>query len=67
MNNFLLAGDKCMPEMHLKQAGFELKTLWRQVIQILFTEMSPTKLNTIWIMVNQRFSKKNSIIQSFKR
>ena len=22
MNKFLLAGDKCMPEMHLKQPGF---------------------------------------------
>ena len=22
VNNFLLAGDKCMPEMHLKQTGF---------------------------------------------
>ena len=22
VNKFLLAGDKCMPEMHLKQLGF---------------------------------------------
>ena len=22
VNKFLLAGDKCMPEMHLKQPGF---------------------------------------------
>ena len=22
VNRFLLAGDKCMPEMHLKQPGF---------------------------------------------
>ena len=22
VNTFLLAGDKCMPEMHLKQSGF---------------------------------------------
>ena len=22
VNNFLLAGDKCMPDMHLKQLGF---------------------------------------------
>ena len=24
VNKFLLAGDKCMPEMHLKQPGFTL-------------------------------------------
>ena len=22
VNNFLLVGEKCMPEMHLKQSGF---------------------------------------------
>ena len=22
VNNFLLVGDKCMPEMHLRQLGF---------------------------------------------
>ena len=53
INKFLLTGDKLMPEMHLRQPGFtysdcepftkikkELKTLWRQKIQILFTEMN---------------------------
>ena len=57
VNKFLLAGDKFMPKMHLKQPGFtivlvihlpeiekELKSLWRQVIQILFKEMSLIKL-----------------------
>ena len=23
VNTFLLAGDKCMPEMHLRQPGFQ--------------------------------------------
>ena len=49
INNFLLAGDKFMPEMHLKQPGFtysacgpfkEFKSLWRQEIQIIFTGMN---------------------------
>ena len=26
VNKFLLAGDKCMPEMHLKQPGFTYST-----------------------------------------
>ena len=63
VNKFLLAGDKFMPEMHLKQPGFtysasvvpllktkkELKNLCRQEIQILFTKMNLVKLifNTI--------------------
>ena len=53
VNKFLVVGDKFMPEMHLKQLGFtyslvihlpkikkELKNLWGQAIQILFTEMN---------------------------
>ena len=66
-NKFLLAGDKFMPEMHLKQPGFtysacelftkgkkELKNLCRLEIEILFTEMSLIKFsfNMIWLMVN---------------
>ena len=52
VNKFLLAGDKFIPEMHLKQPGFtysawsqfpkikkELKKLCRQEIQSLFTKM----------------------------
>ena len=68
-NKFLLTGDKFMPEMHLKQPGItysacgplkktkkELKSLCRQEIQILFTEMSLIKLvsNMIWLMANQK-------------
>ena len=28
VNKFLLAGDKCMPEMHLKQPGFTYSARW---------------------------------------
>ena len=69
VNKFLLAGDKFMPEMHLNNLALlivlvvpilktkkELKSSYRQEIQILFTEMSSTKLvfNMIWLMVNQK-------------
>ena len=65
----LLDGDKSMPEMelanldllivlvvHLLETKKELKNLWRQEIQVLFTEISSINFdfNTIWLMVNQR-------------
>ena len=68
-NKFLLAGDKFMPEMHLKQPGFtysafdwftknkeRLTNFCRLEIQILFTKMILIKLvfNMIWLMVNQK-------------
>ena len=54
VNRFLLAGDKSMPEMYLKQPGFtysacgpftkkkkkEFKNLKKQEIQNVFTEMN---------------------------
>ena len=53
VNTFLLAGDKFMPEMHLRQPGFtyspcgsftrnkqKFKNLCRQEIQIIFTRMN---------------------------
>ena len=60
----MLAGDKFMPEMHLKQPKFvysacgpftthkELKHLNKQVILVIFIEMSSIKLvfNTILLM-----------------
>ena len=79
---FLLAVDKFMPDMHLKQLDFaysacgpfaktkkELKRFCRLEIQILFTKMSLIKpvFNMICLMVNQRPSKKNSIRQILKR
>ena len=58
VNKFLLAGDKFMTEMHLKQPGFTysacgpfakkikegLKSLCKLEIQILFIEMKLIKL-----------------------
>ena len=52
VNKFLLAGDKFMPEMHLKQPGFivlvdhllkikkEFKNLKKQEIQAIFTKIN---------------------------
>ena len=65
VNKFLLAGDKFMSEMHLKQPGFtystqyhlqktkkELKNLKKQEIQAMFTKMNLIKhaFNMIWLM-----------------
>ena len=64
VNKFLLAGDKLMPEMHLKQPGFtysacgpftknkEFKNLKKQEIQAIFTKMNLIRLvfNMIWHM-----------------
>ena len=64
VNKFLLAGDKFMPEMNLKQPGFtysacgpftknrELKNSKKQEIQIIFTKMNLIKLvfSIIWHM-----------------
>ena len=50
VNKVLLAGDKFMPEMHLRQPGFtcsacgpftkEFKDLKKQEIQAIFTKMN---------------------------
>ena len=65
VNTFLLAGDKFMPEMHLKQPGFtysacrtftkekkEYKNLKKQEIQDIFTKKNQVKLvfNLIYLM-----------------
>ena len=65
----LLAGDKFIPEIHLKQLGFtysacgpftkneeRIENLCRQEIQVLFIEMILTNLvfNMIWNMMNQK-------------
>ena len=64
INKFLLAGDKFMPEMHLRQPRFvysacgpftrhkEQKNLNVQVIRVIFIEMNLIKLvfNTILLM-----------------
>ena len=65
INKFLLAGDKFMPEMHLRQPQFvhsacgpftrhkeRIKNLNKQVILVIFIEMILIKLvfNTILLM-----------------
>ena len=64
VDKFLLAGDKFMPEMHLKQPGFtysacgpftknkEFKNLKKQEIQAIFTKMNLIRLvfSMIWLM-----------------
>ena len=65
VNNFLLAGDKFMPEMHLKLPGFtysacgsftkakkEFKNLKKQEIRIIFTKTNLMRLvfSMIWLM-----------------
>ena len=65
INKFLLADDKFMPEMHLRQPQFvyslcgpftrhkeRIKKLNKLVIRLIFIEMSPIKLvfNTILLM-----------------
>ena len=65
VNRFLLAGDKFMPEIHLRQPGFtysacgpllkikkEFKNLKKQEIQAIFTKMNLIRLvfNMIWHM-----------------
>ena len=65
VNRFLLAGDRFMPEMHLKRPGFtysapgpfpkkkkEFKNLKKQEMQDIFTKMNLMKhaFNMIWLM-----------------
>ena len=66
VHKFLLAGDKCMPEMHLKQPRFTYsacgsftkikeriqKLKKKQEIQAIFTKMNLIKhaFNMIWLM-----------------
>ena len=65
VNKFLLAGDKFMPEMHLKQPGLltvlvdhllktkkEFRNLKKQETRAIFTKMNLIRLafNMIWLM-----------------
>ena len=73
VKKFLLAGDKFMPEMHLRQPGFtysacgpftrnkqRIQKLCKQEIQIIFTRTNWIKLvfNMIWLMANTKTLKK---------
>ena len=65
VSKFLLAGDKFMPEMHLKQPGFtysacrpftkkkkEFKNLKKQETEAIYTKINLIKLvfNMTWLM-----------------
>ena len=55
VNKFLLAGDKFMPEMHLRQPQFvysEFKNLKKQEVKAIFTKTNWIKhaFNMIWLM-----------------
>ena len=65
VNKFLLAGDKFMPEMHLRQPGFtysacgpftknkeRIQSLKKQGIQAIFIKMNLIRIvfNMIWHM-----------------
>ena len=66
VNKLLLAGDKFMTEMHLKQPGFTYSARGPFTknkerfeileIQILFIKMNLIRLvfNMIWLMANQK-------------
>ena len=66
INKFLLAGDKFMPEMHLRQPGFTYSAcgpftknkerIQKLVIQILFIKASLIRLafSMIWLMAKQK-------------
>ena len=68
LNKFLIVGDKCMPEMHLKQPGFNYSacgpfTKNKEGIEkfmqtgnkdfIYKNELDKT-FNMIWLMANQK-------------
>ena len=68
-NKFLLAGDKFMPEMYLKEPSFtysacspftknkeRIENLCKLEIQILFTNISSIKpvFCMIWLMASQK-------------
>ena len=83
VNKFLLVGDKCMPDLHLKQPGFTYSTCGPFTRNKERIEKFMQTGNTNFICRNEldkacfqndiaygkfkRFSKKNSIRQSFKR
>ena len=78
-NKFLLAGDKFMPEMHLKQPGFtysscgtftknkEFKNLKKQEIPAIFIKMILIKhvFNMIWLMEILKIQKEEQLLIKF--
>ena len=67
MNNVLLVGDKSMPEMHLKQSGFTYSAFVEKFMQTAKTDFIYRNEFDKACFQIKRFSKKNSIRQSFER
>ena len=80
VNKFLLAGDKFMPEMHLKQRDLltvlvdcllktkkEFKNLKKQEIRAIFTKMSLIKLafNMIWVIEILKIQQEEQLLIKF--
>ena len=80
VNKFLLAGDKCMPEMHLKQPGFTYSacgpfTKNKERIQkfkatgdtiyIYKNELERIVFNMIWLMGNLKIYKEKHFLINF--
>ena len=80
VNKFLLAGDKYMPEMHLKQLGFtnsacgpftknkeRIQNLKKQEIQAIFIKMNLIKhaFNMIWLMVILKMQREEQLLIKF--
>ena len=78
-NKFLLAGDKFMPEMHLKQPGFtysacrtftkkkkEYKNLKKQEIQDIFTKKNQVNLvfNLIYLMEILKIQQEEQLLKN---
>ena len=63
VNKFLLAGDKFMPELHLKQPGFTYsacgpftrnKKRIEKFMQTGNTSFIKLTFNMVWLMINQK-------------
>ena len=75
VNKFLLVGDKFIPEFTYSACGpcTREKQRIEKFMQtgntdfIYRNELDKACLNMIWLLTNNRLTKKNSIRQSFKR
>ena len=80
VNKILLAGDKFMAEMHLKQPGFtyiacgpftknkeRIQSLKKQEIQAIFIKMNLIKhaFNMIWLMVILKIQREEQFLIKF--
>ena len=80
VNKFLLAGDKFVPEMHLKQPGFtysacgpftknkeRIQKLKKQGIQVIFIKINLIRLvfSMIWLMEILKIQKEEQFLTQF--